>query len=137
MIHPTGAGVNMARLLDFEVVVEVEAGLLIGHAGVPGLTGTAAVIERWERLTQRKRGLAVAERTPLQPAPRLQARRPTRGAAHRPREAPARRSPQHRRQGRPPRPEQTILRCAGEIARTPACPPGTRSVLNRPSPAGV
>ena len=42
----------MAERLDFEIDVELEAGLITGHAGVPGLieafgqTGTAAVIER-------------------------------------------------------------------------------------------
>ena len=57
----------MPDRLDFELAVEVEAGLLTGHAGVPGLieafrqTGTAAVIEREVRLKQRRRGLSASE----------------------------------------------------------------------------
>jgi hypothetical protein len=57
----------MADRLDFEIAVELEAGLITGHAGVPGLieafrqTGTAAVIEREVRLKQRRRGLSASE----------------------------------------------------------------------------
>lgn len=57
----------MGQRLDFEIAVELEAGLLTGHAGIPGLieafrqTGTAAVIEREVRLKQRKRGLSASE----------------------------------------------------------------------------
>jgi len=46
--HPRGAGDEMADRLDFEIDVELETGLITGHAGVPGLieafrqTGTAA-----------------------------------------------------------------------------------------------
>ena len=42
----------MADRLEFEIDVELETGLITGHAGVPGLieafrqTGTAAVIDR-------------------------------------------------------------------------------------------
>ncbi len=42
----------MADRLDFEIDVDLEAGLITGNAGVPGLieafrqTGTAAVIDR-------------------------------------------------------------------------------------------
>jgi hypothetical protein len=52
----------MTDRLDFEIDVELETGLITGHAGVPGLieafrqTGTAAVIEREIRLKSRKRG---------------------------------------------------------------------------------
>jgi hypothetical protein len=57
----------MADWLDFEIDVELETGLLTGHAGVPGLieafrqTGTAAVIEREIRLKIGKRGLSPSE----------------------------------------------------------------------------
>ena len=53
----------MADRLDFEIDAELEAGLITGHAGVPGLieafrqTGTAAVIDREVKLKSRKRGL--------------------------------------------------------------------------------
>jgi hypothetical protein len=46
----------VAERLDFEIDVELETGLITGHAGVPGLieafrqTGTAAVIDREIRL---------------------------------------------------------------------------------------
>src|SRR6266849_6842703 len=57
----------MADRLDFEIDVELETGLITGHAGVPGLieafrlTGTAAVIDREVKLKQRKRGLSASE----------------------------------------------------------------------------
>jgi hypothetical protein len=57
----------MADRLDFEIDVELETGLLTGHAGVPGMieafrqTGTAAVIEREIRLKIGKRGLSPSE----------------------------------------------------------------------------
>ena len=57
----------MTDRLDFEIDVELETGLITGHAGVPGLieafrqTGTAAVIEREIRLKSRKRGLSASE----------------------------------------------------------------------------
>jgi hypothetical protein len=60
-------GTRMAERLDFEIDVELEAGLLTGHAGVPGLieafrqTGTAAVIDREVMLKSRKRGLSASE----------------------------------------------------------------------------
>src|SRR5436309_15237714 len=60
-------GTRMADRLDFEIDVELETGLITGHAGVPGLieafrqTGTAAVIEREIRLKSRKRGLSASE----------------------------------------------------------------------------
>ena len=50
----------MADRLDFEIAVELEAGLITGHAGVPGLieafrqTGTAAVMDREIKLKSRK-----------------------------------------------------------------------------------
>ena len=53
----------MADRLDFEIDVELETGLVTGHAGVPGLieafrqTRTAAVIDREIKLKSRKRGL--------------------------------------------------------------------------------
>ncbi len=53
--------------LDFEIDVELETGLITGHAGVPGLieafrqTGTAAVIDREITLKRRKRGLSASE----------------------------------------------------------------------------
>ncbi len=56
----------MADRLDFEIDVELEAGLITGYAGVPGLieafcrTGTAAVIDREVRLKVRKRGLSAS-----------------------------------------------------------------------------
>src|ERR1700731_695594 len=58
---------GMTDRLDFEIDVELETGLITGHAGVPGLieafrqTGTAAVIQREIRLKSRKRGLSVSE----------------------------------------------------------------------------
>ena len=57
----------MAERLDFEIDVELEMGLITGHAGVPGLieafrqTGTAVVIDREIRLKSRKRGLSASE----------------------------------------------------------------------------
>jgi hypothetical protein len=51
----------------FEIDVELETGLITGHAGVPGLieafrqTGTAAVIDREIKLKSRKRGLSGSE----------------------------------------------------------------------------
>ena len=57
----------MADRLDFEIDVELETGLITGHAGVPGLieafrqTGTAAVIDREIKLKRRKRGLSASE----------------------------------------------------------------------------
>ena len=57
----------MADRLDFEIDVELETGLVTGHAGVPGLieafrqTRTAAVIDREIKLKSRKRGLSAAE----------------------------------------------------------------------------
>lgn len=57
----------MAQRLDFEIDVELETGLITGHAGVPGLieafrqTGTAAVIDREIKLKSRKRGLSASE----------------------------------------------------------------------------
>ncbi len=56
----------MAQRLDFEIDVELETGLITGHAGVPGLieafrqTGTAAVIDREIKFKSRKRGLNAA-----------------------------------------------------------------------------
>jgi hypothetical protein len=49
----------MADRLEFEIDVELETGLITGHAGVPGLieafrqTGTAAVIDREIKLKSR------------------------------------------------------------------------------------
>src|SRR6202035_3735037 len=57
----------MADRLEFEIDVELETGLITGHAGVPGLieafrqTGTAAVIDREIKLKHRKRGLSASE----------------------------------------------------------------------------
>src|ERR1700720_524758 len=57
----------MADRLEFEIDVELETGLIAGHAGVPGLieafrqTGTAAVIDREIKLKSRKRGLSASE----------------------------------------------------------------------------
>jgi hypothetical protein len=57
----------MADRLNFEIDVELETGLITGHAGVPGLieafrqTGTAAVIDREIKLKSRKRGLSASE----------------------------------------------------------------------------
>jgi len=57
----------MADRLDFEVDVELETGLITGHAGVPGLieafrqTGTAAVIDQEIKLKTHKRGLRASE----------------------------------------------------------------------------
>ena len=56
----------MADRLDFEIDVELETGLITGHAGVPGLieafrqTGTAAVIDREVKLKSRRRGLSAS-----------------------------------------------------------------------------
>jgi hypothetical protein len=60
-------GTGMADRLDFEIDVELETGLITGHAGVPGLieafrqTGTAAVIDQEIKLKTRKRGLSASE----------------------------------------------------------------------------
>src|SRR5882672_3949556 len=60
-------GTRMADRLDFEIDVELETGLITGHAGVPGLieafrqTGTAAIIDREVKLKSRKRGLSASE----------------------------------------------------------------------------
>ena len=57
----------MADRLNFEIDVELETGLITGHAGVPGLieafrqTGTAAVIDREIKLKSRQRGLSASE----------------------------------------------------------------------------
>src|SRR5271165_5467102 len=57
----------MADRLDFEMDVELETGLITGHARVPGLieafrqTGTAAVIDREVKLKSRRRGLSASE----------------------------------------------------------------------------
>ncbi|MGC2202175.1 MAG: IS1380 family transposase [Stellaceae bacterium] len=57
----------MADRLDFEIDIELETGLITGHAGVPGLieafrqTGTAAMIDREIRLKSRRRGLSASE----------------------------------------------------------------------------
>ena len=57
----------MADRLNFEIEVELETGLITGHAGVPGLieafrqTGTAAVIDREIKLKSRNRGLSASE----------------------------------------------------------------------------
>src|ERR1700722_13762482 len=57
----------MADRLEFEIDVELETGLITGHAGVPGLieafrqTGTAAVIDREIKLKSRKPGLSASE----------------------------------------------------------------------------
>jgi len=56
----------VADRLDFEIDVELETGLITGHAGVPGLieafrqTGTAAVIDREVKLKSRRRGLSAS-----------------------------------------------------------------------------
>src|SRR4029077_3783641 len=53
--------------LDFEIDVELETGLITGHAGVPGLiegfrqTGTAAGIDQQVKLKNRRRGLSASE----------------------------------------------------------------------------
>jgi pimeloyl-ACP methyl ester carboxylesterase len=58
---------RVADRLDFEIDVELETGMITGHAGVPGLieafrqTGTAAVIDREIKLKSRKRGLRGSE----------------------------------------------------------------------------
>src|SRR6516164_7261268 len=63
----TVRGTGMADRLDFEVDVELETGLITGHAGVPGLieafrqTGTAAVIDKEIKLKTRKWGLRASE----------------------------------------------------------------------------
>src|SRR5437763_3622295 len=60
-------GTRMADRLDFEIDVELETGLITGHAGVPGLieafrqTGTAAVVDREVKLKNRRRGLSPSE----------------------------------------------------------------------------
>src|SRR4029077_10285413 len=52
--------------LDFEIDVELETGLITGHAGVPGLiegfrqTGTAAGIDQQVKLKNRRRGLSAS-----------------------------------------------------------------------------
>ena len=57
----------MTDRLDFEIDVELETGLITGHAGAPGLietfrqTGTAAVIDREVKLKARRRGLSPSE----------------------------------------------------------------------------
>src|SRR5271155_2106986 len=57
---------RMAVRLDFEIDVELETGVITGHAGVPGLieafrqTGTAAVIDREFKLNNRKRRLSAS-----------------------------------------------------------------------------
>lgn len=57
----------MADRLDFEIDVELETGVITGHAGVPGLieafrqTGTAAVVDREIKLKSRRRGLTPSE----------------------------------------------------------------------------
>src|SRR5437588_4483192 len=57
----------MADRLGFEIDVELETGLITGHAGVPGLieafrqTGTAAVIDREVKLKSRRRGLSASQ----------------------------------------------------------------------------
>src|SRR3984893_14173004 len=65
--HPRGGvGTAMADRLEFEIDVELETGLITGHAGVPGLieafrqTGTAAVIDREVKLKSRRRGLSAS-----------------------------------------------------------------------------
>ena len=56
----------MADRLEFEIDVELETGLIAGHAGVPGLieafrqTGTAAVIDREIKLKSRRHGLSAS-----------------------------------------------------------------------------
>ena len=66
-ISPAGCGgMRVADRLDFEIDVELETGLITGHAGVPGLieafrqTGTAAVIDREVKLKSRRRGLSAS-----------------------------------------------------------------------------
>jgi hypothetical protein len=60
-------GTGMADRLDFEIDVELETGLITGHAGVPGLieafrqTGTAAVIDREVKRKSRRRGLGASQ----------------------------------------------------------------------------
>jgi len=57
----------MADRLGFEIDVELETGLITGHAGVPGLieafrqTGTAAVIDRENKVKRRKGGRSTRE----------------------------------------------------------------------------
>src|SRR5438270_10790171 len=57
----------MADRLEFEIDVELETGLITGHAGGAGLiegfrqTGTGAVIDREIKLKSRKRGLSASE----------------------------------------------------------------------------
>src|ERR1700737_4325438 len=65
---PAGCGgTRVADRLDFEIDVELETGLVTGHAGGPGLieafcqTRTAAVIDREIKLKSRKRRLSVSE----------------------------------------------------------------------------
>src|ERR1700720_3478409 len=58
---------GMTDRLDFEIDVELETGLITGHAGAPGLieafrqTGTAAGIDRAIKLKSSKRGLRGSE----------------------------------------------------------------------------
>jgi hypothetical protein len=53
--------------LDFEIDVELETGLITGHAGIPGLIeafrqiGTAVVIDREVKLKSCRRGLSASE----------------------------------------------------------------------------
>jgi len=67
VFNPSDGYAPMADRLDFEIDVELETGLITGHAGVPGLieafrqTGTAAVIDREIKLKSRKRGLSASE----------------------------------------------------------------------------
>jgi hypothetical protein len=64
VFYSRGVEAGMVGWLDFEIYVELETGLITGHAGVPGLieafrqTGTAAVIYREVKLKSRKRGLS-------------------------------------------------------------------------------
>jgi hypothetical protein len=57
----------MTDRLDFEINVELETGMITGHAGAPGLIetfrhiGTAAVIDREVKLKSRRRGLSPSE----------------------------------------------------------------------------
>ena len=66
----------MADRLDFEIDVELETGLITGHAGVPGLieafrqTGTAAVIDREVKLKSRRRGLSASAMVEIRLPPR-------------------------------------------------------------------
>jgi hypothetical protein len=54
----------MVSRLDFEIGVELETGLIAGHAGLIEAfrqTGTAAVIDRGVRVKRRQRGLTASE----------------------------------------------------------------------------